>query len=190
MARMSVVGSPGFGATPGGVSCVGAVTSGKPSSSMALVVFLRGCNVGGHRTFRPSRLAEQLKEQDVVNIGAAGTFVIRKRTSQARLRADVRRRVPFEADITICEGRDLIAAASDQGDAMRRYIMVSGLVFALFTFVQALRFMRQWPVRVASFDVPLWASAVAALVAAAMTFWAFRTARQADSRPDSGARMP
>ena len=45
---------------------------------------------------------------------------------------------------------------------MRRYIMVSGLVFALFTFVQALRFMRQWPVRVASFDVPLWASAVAA----------------------------
>ena len=73
---------------------------------------------------------------------------------------------------------------------MRRYIVVSGLVFALFTFVQALRFMRQWPVRVASVDIPLWASGVAALVAASLTFWAFRTARLADSRPDSGARMP
>lgn len=78
---------------------------------MALVVFLRG-NVGGNRTFRPSLLAEQLKHYDVVNIGAAGTFVIRKRTSHARLRADLRRRLPFEAEVTICEGRDLISAAS------------------------------------------------------------------------------
>src|SRR5687767_7166693 len=79
---------------------------------MPLVVFLRGCNVGGNRTFRPTILAEQLKHYDVVNIGAAGTFVIRKRTSHARLRADLRRRVPFEAEVTICEGRDLISAAS------------------------------------------------------------------------------
>jgi len=79
---------------------------------MALVVFLRGCNVGGNRTFRPTVLADQLKHYDVVNIGAAGTFVIRKRTSHARLRADLRRRLPFEAEIIICEGNDLISAAS------------------------------------------------------------------------------
>ncbi len=79
---------------------------------MALVVFLRGCNVGGHRTFRPTRLAEQLRHYDVVNIGAAGTFVIRKRTSHARLRAELRRRLPFDADVIICEGHDLISAAS------------------------------------------------------------------------------
>jgi uncharacterized protein (DUF1697 family) len=79
---------------------------------MALVVFLRGCNVGGHRTFRPTHLAEQLKHYDVVNIGAAGTFVIRKRTSHAKLRADLRRRLPFEADVMICEGHDLISVAS------------------------------------------------------------------------------
>jgi uncharacterized protein (DUF1697 family) len=79
---------------------------------MALVVFLRGCNVGGTRTFRPTRLAEQLRHYDVVNIGAAGTFVIRKRTSYARLRADLRRKLPFEADIMICDGRELIRAAS------------------------------------------------------------------------------
>jgi uncharacterized protein (DUF1697 family) len=79
---------------------------------MALVVFLRGCNVGGQRTFRPSRLAEQLKHYDVVNIGAAGTFVIRKPTSYAKLRADLRRRLPFEAEVIICEANDLISAAS------------------------------------------------------------------------------
>ena len=38
---------------------------------MALVVFLRGVNVGGHRTFRPTVLAKQLRHLDAVNIGAA-----------------------------------------------------------------------------------------------------------------------
>jgi uncharacterized protein (DUF1697 family) len=79
---------------------------------MALVVFLRGCNVGGHRTFRPTLLAQQLKHYDVVNIGAAGTFVIRGRTSHARLRADLLRGLPFEAEVMICEGHDLIRVAS------------------------------------------------------------------------------
>jgi len=80
--------------------------------SMALVVFLRGCNVGGHKTFRPTLLAEQLKHYDAVNIGAAGTFVIRRQTSHARLRADLLRRLPFEAEVIICQGHDLIRIAS------------------------------------------------------------------------------
>ena len=42
---------------------------------MALVVFLRGLNVGGYRTFRPSLLAERLKRYHVINIGAAGTIL-------------------------------------------------------------------------------------------------------------------
>src|SRR5438477_10825941 len=78
----------------------------------ALVVFLRGCNVGGHKTFRPTLLAERLKHYDVVNIGAAGTFVIRRRTSLARLRADLLRRLPFAAEIIICKGHDLIRVAA------------------------------------------------------------------------------
>ena len=45
---------------------------------MALVVFIRGVNVGGHRTFRPSVLARVLSDYGVVNVGAAGTFVVRK----------------------------------------------------------------------------------------------------------------
>ena len=47
-----------------------------PENSGALVVFLRGVNVGGHRTFRPSVVAKELRKFDVVNVGAAGTFVV------------------------------------------------------------------------------------------------------------------
>jgi uncharacterized protein (DUF1697 family) len=43
---------------------------------VALVVLLRGLNVGGHRSFRPRVLADQLQHLGAVNIGAAGTFVI------------------------------------------------------------------------------------------------------------------
>ncbi len=75
---------------------------------MALVVFLRGINVGGHRTFRPSRLAEQLRPFDAVNIGAAGTFVIRQPIPRTRLRAEIARRLPFDAEIIICEGREIL----------------------------------------------------------------------------------
>jgi hypothetical protein len=33
---------------------------------MALVAFLRGVNVGGHRAFRPTVLAQELADLDVV----------------------------------------------------------------------------------------------------------------------------
>ena len=79
---------------------------------MALVVFLRGVNVGGHRTFRPSILAQQLKRYDAVNVGAAGTFVIRKAATQAELRAELQDRLPFETEVVICKGQDLITMAS------------------------------------------------------------------------------
>ena len=75
---------------------------------MALVVFLRGVNVGGHRTFRPSIVARQLSGYDVLNVGAAGTFVVRKPGSRAKFRAALLRKLPFEAHIVLCDGRDLI----------------------------------------------------------------------------------
>jgi uncharacterized protein (DUF1697 family) len=79
---------------------------------VALVVLLRGVNVGGHRTFRPAVLAEQLKHLDAVNIGAAGTFVVRQPISRARLRGEVARRLPFDAQITICQGREIVSLMS------------------------------------------------------------------------------
>jgi uncharacterized protein (DUF1697 family) len=80
---------------------------------VALVVFLRGVNVGGHRTFRPTTLAEQLKHLDAVNIGAAGTFVIRRPITRARLRAELARRLPFAAEIMICPGREIARLLSE-----------------------------------------------------------------------------
>ena len=75
---------------------------------MALVVFLRGVNVGGHRTFRPSLLARELSEYDVVNIGAAGTFIVRRPRSRAKFRAALLPKLPFEAEVMLCHGRDLL----------------------------------------------------------------------------------
>ena len=80
---------------------------------MALVVFLRGVNVGGYKTFQPSVLAKELAEFDVVNVGAAGTFVVRKPISHAKLRADLLRRLPFKPEIMICRGRDIINLVSN-----------------------------------------------------------------------------
>jgi uncharacterized protein (DUF1697 family) len=79
---------------------------------VALVVLLRGVNVGGHRTFRPTALTEELKHLDAVNIGAAGTFVIRQRITQAQLRAELARRLPFDTEIMICEGREIVRLMS------------------------------------------------------------------------------
>ena len=79
---------------------------------MALVVFLRGLNVGGHRTFRPTTLAEQLQHLGAVNIGAAGTLVIRQPVSRSQLRVELQRRLPFDAEIMICQGRELASLMS------------------------------------------------------------------------------
>jgi uncharacterized protein (DUF1697 family) len=75
---------------------------------MALIVFLRGVNVGGHRTFRPSIVARGLSDYDVVNVGAAGTFIVWKPGSRAKFRAELLRNLPFETGVVLCDGRDLI----------------------------------------------------------------------------------
>lgn len=79
---------------------------------MALVVLLRGLNVGGHRRFRPSTLAQQLKHFDAVNIGATGTFVIRAPVSPSQVRAEIERRLSFDADIMICQAREIVGLLS------------------------------------------------------------------------------
>lgn len=79
---------------------------------MALVVLLRGVNVGGHRTFRPSALAADLQHLQAVNIGAAGTFVFRAPVGRDELRAEIARRLPFDAEIVICAGHDILRLLS------------------------------------------------------------------------------
>jgi uncharacterized protein (DUF1697 family) len=77
-----------------------------------LVVLLRGVNVGGHRTFQPSMLVAQLKHLDATSIGAAGTFVIRRPITIAQLRQEFERRLPFETQIMICQGREIVRLIS------------------------------------------------------------------------------
>ena len=79
---------------------------------MAAVVFMRGVNVGGHRPFRPAAFAQELSAFDVVNIGAAGTFIVYKSVRQATLRAEVLRRLPFKVEFMICRARDVVDLAS------------------------------------------------------------------------------
>lgn len=75
---------------------------------MAFIVFLRGINVGGRRAFRPRMLAKELSAYDVVNVGAAGTLVVRRPGPRAKFVAELRRKLPFEAEVSFCDGRDLI----------------------------------------------------------------------------------
>jgi len=82
-------------------------------ANMALIVFFRGVNVGGHRVFRPSVLAKELAIYDVVNVGAAGTLVVRKPGSRAKFLAELRRKLPFETTIACCAGGELIRLEMD-----------------------------------------------------------------------------
>jgi hypothetical protein len=55
------------------------------------------------------------------------------------------------------------------------YVVVSGLVFGVIALLQAFRALTQLPVHVGSFEVPVWPSWVAVVVAGALSAWAFRS---------------
>ncbi len=78
---------------------------------MASVVFLKGVNVGGHRTFRPSRLASEMAKLGVINVGAAGTFVVWESTTESELRQEFLRRLPFETEVMVCSAREVLKLA-------------------------------------------------------------------------------
>jgi uncharacterized protein (DUF1697 family) len=80
---------------------------------MALIVLLRGFNVGGYRTLHPSMLAKELGTYDVVNVGAAGTLVVRKPGIRAQFLAELRRKLPVETVVALCDGRDLVRLEMD-----------------------------------------------------------------------------
>lgn len=81
---------------------------------MALVVLLRGVNVGGNKTFRPSVLAQQLKHLDVVSVGAAGTFVVKKPVAVARVREEIAKRLPFACAIITFPAKDVAKILATQ----------------------------------------------------------------------------
>jgi uncharacterized protein (DUF1697 family) len=98
---------------------------------MASVVFLRAANVGGHQAFKPSALAKELADFGTVSIGAAGTFVIRASITSSKLRAEFNKRLPFQPELMICRGKELLelveaepfADVEEVGDA-KRYVTI------------------------------------------------------------------
>lgn len=75
---------------------------------MASVVFFRAVNVGGHQKFQSGVLAKELAALGVVNLGAAGTFIVRKNIGETKLRAEILRRLPFKPELMICPAREVL----------------------------------------------------------------------------------
>jgi uncharacterized protein (DUF1697 family) len=57
-------------------------------------------------------LARELEHLGAVNIGAAGTFVFQQPIGRRRLRQEIARRLPFDAEIVMCDGRETVALLS------------------------------------------------------------------------------
>jgi len=98
---------------------------------MPSVVFFRAVNVGGHQKFRPSKLATDMAKFGVVNIGAAGTFVVRENVSPVKLRTEILRRLPFQPELMICSARDILTLLRSDpfrdapaGKEITRYVTV------------------------------------------------------------------
>lgn len=98
---------------------------------MPSVVFLRAINVGKANRCRPAEIAKKLAKFDVVNIGAVGTFIVRKEVSESTLRTAIERQLPFKVDIMICSAREILKlAASDpfagqpSGPTITRFVNV------------------------------------------------------------------
>ena len=83
---------------------------------MAWVVFLRAVNVGGTNRCQPALIAKQLARFGVVNIGAVGTFVVRKNVSESVVRAAIAKKLPFKCEIMICPAKEILALSGRRGD--------------------------------------------------------------------------
>jgi uncharacterized protein (DUF1697 family) len=98
---------------------------------MRRVVFLRGVNVGKGNRCQPAVIASQLSRLGIINIGAVGTFVVRKNVSESALRATIAKKLPFKCEIMICPARDIIKLAAKNpftgqpsGENITRFVSV------------------------------------------------------------------
>jgi uncharacterized protein (DUF1697 family) len=69
-------------------------------------VFVRGVNTGD-RTLRTGEFARGFTAFEIVNIGAAGTFVAFGTPSLSALRAAIQNRLPFPAEVLIASDREV-----------------------------------------------------------------------------------
>ena len=81
------------------------------NGAMKWVVFVRAVNVGGNQC-RPASIAKQLSKFGIINIGAAGTLVVRENISESSLRDALAQKFPPKCDIMICPAADVIKLTS------------------------------------------------------------------------------
>jgi len=102
---------------------------------VASVVFLRGINVGGANRCKPATLAKQLAKFDIVNIGAVGTFVVRKDVPEPVLRKKLAIQLAkdfgIKCEIMIVPAPDVLQLASTDpfarqpgGEQFTRFVSV------------------------------------------------------------------
>ncbi|MDP9206823.1 MAG: hypothetical protein M3P12_15470 [Gemmatimonadota bacterium] len=58
---------------------------------------------------------------------------------------------------------------------MRRYELVSGILFSIIALAQLTRTLLGWPVQVDGVAVPTWVSGLAFLITGTLAVWAFRS---------------
>lgn len=61
---------------------------------------------------------------------------------------------------------------------MKPFSVIAAVVFVLVALAQLVRLVLGWPVVVNGFNIPLWASAIACLVAAGLAIMVWREAHQ------------
>lgn len=86
---------------------------------VATIVLLYGANLGKRR-FSPNALAVALADLGLVNIGAAGTFMIPGKVSQAVLRARIAAQLPWDnPEMILLYGAEVLAVlAAGEGIAV------------------------------------------------------------------------
>lgn len=58
-----------------------------------------------------------------------------------------------------------------------KYVVVSGVIFGFMALAQLFRALNQVPAHVGGFEIPVWLSWVAVIIAGGMCAWAFASRR-------------
>ena len=60
---------------------------------------------------------------------------------------------------------------------MRAYLQISGALFGIIALAHLVRLFRHWPIDLAGFLVPIWASWLGLVLAGGLSIWALRLMR-------------
>ncbi len=61
---------------------------------------------------------------------------------------------------------------------MKPFSAIASVVFALVALMQLVRFFQAWPITIDGVEIPIWASAIACVIAATLSVMVWRERRQ------------